>query len=530
MADDRILRPWGNIVQPTRRGFIAGSLATGLGAAGMRPGASLAADAAPAPVKGGHLRLGLGGGSTADTLNPSNWGDTFMTIIGYAVRGGLTAYGADGTLEPDVAASWEAADGAKRWIFKLQKSASFSDGRKLTADDVVASLNFHRGPKSASGAKAIFEQVTDIKADDPETVIVTLSSGIVDFAYSLTDQHINIMPASSDGVDWRSGIGAGPYILDHFEPGVRAVLRRNPDSYKAGHLESAELLSVPDVVARQAALLTGKVDAINRADPKTVNLLKQRPGLRVEQSTGRLNYWLVANTTADPFTSADVRTALKYGIDREGLLKTVFNGFGSVGNDQPITPDYRYHDPSIAAKTYDPDKARFFLKKAGHDSLSVDFHVSDAAFGGAVDLAVLYQQQAAKAGIAINVVREPTDGYWAKIYRSPPPWYATFWAGRATEDTILTVSLAANSPWNYSRWANPDFNRALVQARQEVDEAKRLTLYSEAQHLASEDGGAVIPIFANSVFALHDKVQHPAKLAGNWELDGARLIERWWVA
>ncbi len=529
MTDNQIIRPSAGIAPPTRRGFLTGVAVAGLAAGAARPGSARAADPTT-PVKGGHLRLGLAGGSTTDTLNPSNWGDTFMTVVGYAVRGGLTAYGADGTLEPDVAAGWEPTDGAKRWIFKLQKGATFSNGKTLTADDVVASLNFHRGPKSASGAKAIFEQVTDIKADDAQTVIVTLSSGVVDFAYSLTDQHINIMPASSDGVDWRSGLGAGRYILDHFEPGVRAVLRRNPNSYKSGHLDSAELLGLPDVVARQAALLTGKVDAINRADPKTVHLLQQRPGLRVEQSAGRLNYWLVANTTVDPFTSADVRTALKYGIDREALLKTVFNGYGSVGNDQPITPDYRYHDPSLAAKTYDPDKARFHLKKAGHDSLAVDFHTSDAAFGGAVDLAVLYQQQAAKAGITINVVREAIDGYWAKVYRSPPPWYATFWAGRATEDTILTVSLAANSPWNYSRWTNPDFNRALLQARQETDEAKRRTLYYEAQHLASEDGGAVIPIFANSVFALNDKVHHPAKVAGNWELDGARLIERWWVA
>jgi peptide/nickel transport system substrate-binding protein len=475
------------------------------------------------------LRLGLAGGSTADTLDPSPWGDTFMVTVGYAVRGGLTEFGADGTLKPDAAVSWESSDGAKTWVFKLQRGATFSNGKSLTAEDVVGSLNFHRGEKSKSGAKALFELVTDIVADDKETVVVKLSSGSVDFPYSLTDHHINIIPSINGEVDWRSGIGAGPYILDHFTPGVRAVLKRNPNSYRDAHLESAELLGIPDVVARQAALTSGAVDLINRADLKTARLLGARKGLKVEQTAGRLHYWLTANTEVAPFDKPDVRTALKYGIDREEILRVVFSGYGRVGNDQPITPAYRYHNGNLAAKTFDPEKARFHLRQAGLEGITVDLHVSEAAFNGAVDLGVLYQQQAAKSGIAINVVREPPDSFWANIRVKAPSWYTTYWSGRATEDTMLTVGLAANSPWNYSRWKNPDFNRLLVEGRQEANEEKRKAIYFELQRLASEDSGVVIPIFANSVHAQTEKVKHPETLAGNWELDGGRLIERWWV-
>lgn len=514
-----------------RRQFLAQALAAGMA---LPSATALWAQANPAanvvkPVRGGHLRLGLAGGSSADTLDPSPWGDTFMVTVGYAVRGGLTEFGADGELKPDAARSWESSNGAKKWVFKLQRGATFSNGKSLTAEDVVASLNFHRGETSKSGAKAIFEFVTDIRAEDKETVVITLSSGVVDFPYSLTDHHINIFPSSNGVADWRSGIGAGPYILEEFRPGVRAVLKRNPNSYRQGNIDSAELIGIPDVVARQSALISGSVDVINRADLKTAHLLGRRKGLRVEESAGRLHYWLTARTTSEPFNSKDVRTALKYGIDREELLKVVFNGHGRVGNDQPITPTYRYHDESLKAKSYDPDKARFHLKKAGLDNVSVDLHISDAAFNGAVDLGVLYQRQAAKGGIKINVVREDPDGYWANIRTKAPSWYATYWSGRATEDTMLTVGLAEKSPWNYGKWANPDFNRILVQARQEVDENKRRDQYHELQRIASDDSGVVVPIFANSVYALADKVRHPAQVAGNWELDGGRLIERWWI-
>jgi peptide/nickel transport system substrate-binding protein len=484
---------------------------------------------AATPKRGGHLRLGLAGGSTADTLDPQPWGDTFMVTVGFATRGNLTEIAADGSLRGEIAESWEGTDGAKRWVFKLRNGVTFSNGKNVTAEDVIASLNLHRGDASRSGAKGIFTPVTDIRADGPQAVVITLSSGNVDFPAALTDHHINIVPALDGQADWRSGIGAGPYILETFEPGVRAILRRNPNSYKTGHVDSVEILGISDVVARQAALTSGRVDVINRADLKTVRLLGRQPGLRVEQSAGRLYYTLTQDLRVAPFDNLDVRRALKHGLDREAVLRTVFNGFGAVGNDQPLTAAYGFHDPSLKPPAYDPDRARFHLRKAGLETLTAQLHVSDAAFNGAVDLAVLYQQHAARAGITLDIQRLAPDGYWANISRKKP-WYATYWSGRATEDTIFTVAFSKGSPWNGSHWENPRFNALLAEARVQADAALRRELFAEAQRLVSEDGGDVIPIFAHSVYALADKVQHGPDVSGHWELDGARLVERWWLA
>ena len=511
----------------TRREFI--SAAAGLGVAAAAGTALWAPEAKAAPTKGGNLRVGLAGGSTSDSLDPSPWADTFMVAVGFATRGNLTEVGADGTLKPEIAESWESSAGATVWRFKLRKGAQFSNGKSVSAEDVIASLNLHRGDKSKSGAKAVFETVTDIKADGRDVVVVTLSSGTVDFPDALSDHHICVVPAKDGEADFRSGVGAGPYLLETFEPGVRAILKRNPNSYKSAYLDSVEIISVADVVARQAALTSGRVDLINRPDLKTSNLLARRPGIRVEETAGRLHYSLPMNTKVGAFTNKDVRAALKLGIDREMLLKTIFSGHGSIGNDQPITPAYRFHNPKLAPRTYDPDKARFHLKQAGQENLSVDFHVADAAFNGAVDLAVLFQQRAAKAGININIVREPSDGYWTNVARKKP-WYASYWSGRATEDLMFSVAYSEGSPWNDSRWSNAEFNKLLVAARLESNDAKRRELYYEMQRICSDDSGAIIPINANSVFALTGKVQHEQKLAGNWELDGARFAERWWMA
>ncbi|HEY2876350.1 MAG TPA: ABC transporter substrate-binding protein [Reyranella sp.] len=528
MQDDKVIRAGGTPGTTTRREFMTRALASGVTVAAATTAWGRLALAAPA--KGGHLRLGLAGGSTTDSLDPSPWSDTFMVMVGFSVRGNLVELKPDGSLRGEAAESWSASKGATVWTFKLRKDVEFSNGKTLSAEDVIASLNHHRGDQSKSGAKGLFSAVSDIKADGNDTVVITLSQGSVDFANSLTDHHVNIMQAKDGKADWQSGIGIGPYVIEAFEPGVRALLKRAPNSYKKAWLDSAEMIGVADVVARQAALTSNRVDLINRADLKTVQLLGKRPGLKIEESAGRLHYSMPMDTTAEPFRNKDLRLALKYAIDREAILKTIFNGHGKVGNDQPITPAYPFHNPNLAARTYDLDKAKFHLKKSGVDgTVPIGIHTADASFNGAVDLCVLYQQQAAKAGISLNVIREPGDGYWQNVARKKP-WYTSFWSGRATEDTMFTVAYSAASPLNDTHWKNDDFDKLLAAARVEADEAKRRQMFYDLQTLVSDEGGALVPVFANSVYAMTTKVQHEPAVAGNWELDGARAIERWWMA
>src|SRR5262249_5582882 len=99
----------------------------------------------------------------------------------------------------------------------------------------------------------------------------------------------------------------------------------------------------------------------------------------------------------------------------------------------PITPANRYYAQDIPLRESDPEKAKVHLKKAGHTALKLDLAAADAAFSGAVDTAVLFKEHAAKAGIDVNVVREPNDGYWSRVW-TPKPFVMCFWAGRPTED------------------------------------------------------------------------------------------------
>ncbi len=156
-----------------------------------------------------------------------------------------------------------------------------------------------------------------------------------------------------------------------------------------------------------------------------------------------------------------MRNAIKYSLNREEIVEKVFLGHGTVGNDNPIAPTVKFAIDPQPQHTYDPDKAKELLKKAGLETLTFDLSVADAAFTGAVDSALLWKEQAKACGIDINVIREPDDGYWDNVWLKKP-FVASYWSGRPTCDWMFTTAYAADAAWNDTFWKNPRFNELLV--------------------------------------------------------------------
>lgn len=511
----------------SRRGVLRGASALGAAALVTPFGAPLAQ---AQPKKGGILRMGIKAGSTTDSYDPGTWDQVFVQVFAAGRHCYLTEIAADGSLAPEIAESWEASADAATWRFKVRSGVTFHSGKSVTAEDVAASINFHRGPDSKSAAKPIVDPISDI-AVDGDTVVFTLQAGNADFPFLMSDYHLPIMPKSGDTIDPSSSDGCGGYVVDSFEPGVSARLTRNPNYWKAdrAHFDGLEILAIIDPAARQNALITGEVDVIDAVDLNTVSLLQRAPGIVVLPSTGNQHYVFPMDARAAPFSDNNVRLALKHAIDRQEMVDKILSGYGSVGNDHPIGPSNPYYAADLEQNFYDADKAKFHLKQAGMDSLKVQLSAADAAFAGAVDAAVLYSEKAAAAGIEIEVLREPNDGYWDNVWLKKP-WCASYWGGRPTADWMFSTAYAAGAPWNESYWDNARFNELLLSARSELDEAKRKDQYYEMQMICSKEGATITPMFAAYVMAHSDKVAHPEQVGANWTLDGFRAVERWWFA
>jgi peptide/nickel transport system substrate-binding protein len=513
-----------------RRDFMRYAVAAGM-TASVASGLWTSDVSAVTPKKGGTFRVGVHDGNTSDTFDPGTYQSVGQIQLAHAHRSYLTEITPENGLGPDMADSWSASPDAKIWTFELNKFATFQNGKKFTSKDAIASLNFHRGENTTSAAAALLTTVTDIKAKGDHAIEIELNQGFADLPWVLTDYHLVMLPANSDGtIDWKSGIGAGPYkIVDH-RPGISTSLVRHDGWHREGaYFDKIEMSILNDANARQTALITGEVDAITSVDLKTMALMARNKNIVVDNVPSGGAITLPMFTDQAPFDNVDVRLALKYAIDREEIVEKIMFGTATVGNDFHVSPGMPYAPTDIEQRAYDPDKAKFHLKKAGVGSLDVSLSAADSVLPGAVDMIVLYSEHAKKAGIKINPVREANDGYWSDVWLKKP-WVFVKWGARPTPDNMFTLAYKDDAPWNESHWQNKRFNELLLMAKAELDETRRADMYREMCVLARDDGGTVIPFFANFVYASSTKVAHAPNLASSWELDGGRGYHRWWFA
>jgi len=506
-----------------RRQLMAGAAALGLSATFAEP--TFAADA---PKKGGTLRLGMEGGSASDSLDPTTYADSIPIAYASALWNFLVEIDAKGNATAELAESWEAKPGAAEWIFNLRKGIHFTSGKEFDADDAIYSINLHRGADTKSPAKDLLAPIKEITKLDSHKIQITLTGGNADLPFVLSDYHLVIVPNGFK--DWTKPDGTGHYTLETWEPGVRITFKaKKGDYWKAGrgNFDAVELRYILDAAARTQALITGQVDAVNRLDPKTAGLVMKNTGVNVVRSRGTgLRYAFVAHRDTKPYDNNDVMLGLKYGIDRQKIVDTVFSGFASLGNDHLIGPTNKYFDTSLAQRPYDPDKAAFYFKKAGFNG-PFDLEVSEGAFSGATDSAVLFQESLKKAG-NLNVKRVSGDGYWSNVWLKSP-FCAVYWGSRPTADLQLSQTFLSDAAWNDSNWKRADFDKLVIAARAELDETKRKQMYADAQKQISDDGGMVC-------FAVSDFLDgYSKKVKGNdvharYDLNDQRIAEKGWFA
>lgn len=505
----------------SRRNFLRAASVAGFAAVAPR-----GVFAQSAPKRGGTLVIGVEGGSTGDTLDPRTFNSPYWAVAAGTIFNTLVeAHGPANELRPGLAKSWEGSDGGKRWVFDLVEGATFHDGRPVTAADVIYSLQIHDAEDSRSNSRSIAAGIEKMTAESPVRVVIELKEGNYFFPAMVSNYPLCIIPEGTTTFD---GIGSGPYKVTRFQPGETIEAVRHDGYFKsdAAWVDQVVILVANDPASRVSAFQSGQIHIASGLDTRTAALLRALPGKSLVNLSG--SQFVGFNMRADtaPFDNPDLRLALKHAIDREDVLKRVYGGLGRIGNDTPIPPNDPLFAAEIVQNSYDPEKAAALYKKSGHSG-PLRLSTSEAATAPAVDMAVLFKEHAARAGIDIEIAREPADGYWSNIW-GQAPFHATVWGARPTADMILTTAYSSGSPGNDSHWSNPAFDAAIAAARVEADETRRQALYVEAQTLLSSDGGVIIPVFGDVIEGIADEVQ--GYVPGTQPCANYRCAEQVWFA
>ncbi|MCP3472245.1 ABC transporter substrate-binding protein [Bradyrhizobium sp. CCGUVB1N3] len=452
---------------------------------------------AEAPKRGGVLRMSVD--QAMSVIHPMLARVNPEYLLTELLYSNLTRLKPDMTVEPDLALSWESNAALTEWTFKLRPGVTFHDGSPLTADDVVATINAILNPKTASPGRTNVGPIKEVAALDPLTVKFTLSGAYADLPVALTYLNARIVPAKIVAGDLASlsitANGTGPFKLTSYEPDRRIIVERNPVYYDPmrPYLDRIELLVYPDRTAEASAMISGEIDLLLTTTPGEYERLVKADGVKALRTPS--GQFLNINLGCDqkPFNDVRVRQALALAVDREATVGFVAGGYGTPGNDTPLSSAYHFYK-NIPLKKPDIAKAKQLLADAGYpNGIDLTLIASDKP-ATRTQLGVAVREMAATAGFRINVQTMPHATYLDQVWKKGN-FYVGFYNMQPTADAIFNLLYTSNAAWNETRWNNSEFDAVINAARVENDEAKRTALYAKAQNMMNAEVPTVISAF-----------------------------------
>ncbi len=489
----------------SRRDFMHYMMAAGATAAASGTLFTGVSDAwANTPKRGGRVVFAGDQHGPNDTLDPALFTSAVDYFRGRMYYGSLTRLTKNLGYEPELAEEVLSNDSATEWTFKIRKGVEFHNGKTLTADDVIYTMNRHMGADSISNASSLVAMVKEWKKVNDYEVKAILSSPNADLPIALGTFHFKILQNGAE--DFSTAVGTGPYKVKEFKPGVRTVGERFGNYWgEGGYLDEIEHFGIGDPVARLNAFLAGDVDAMVNLPPKAISQVESAPGKSVWSLESAAYINIACRKDMDMSGNHDLIMAMKHLMDRQRLVKGVYKGQASLGNDHPIGPAYFDHSPDIPQRMMDPDKAKFHFEKSGIGNTTVPIVAAEVA-PGAVDQCLFLQREAAKIGMNVDVQKVTTDGYWGAVWLKAPMCVVS-WNMRPTANIMMTLAFKSDAAWNETYHQDPEFDKILVEVRGVTDAAKRKEMYHTLQEKIHNDNGSIIPLYRNYVDAVSDKVK-----------------------
>jgi peptide/nickel transport system substrate-binding protein len=498
---------------PGRRDFLRGIAATGALAsvggllAGCSSGASSSAPAKAAgsptgaPRRGGNLKVGLTGGSGTDTLDPHK-GLTYLdTARAQALYQPLIQLNAQGQNEFVLAESISPRGSTSEWVIRLRPDITFHDGKALTSADVIFTLRRILSQKLTGSTPLGPVNAKGLKALDAHTVLVPMTSPYGSFLDQLSYwYYLYVVPTTFDP---KKPNGTGPFKYQSFTPGQRSVFARNGSYWKSGlpHVDSLTIIDFSDSTALQNALTTGVIQGAGALEGPQIAALKSSPGVRtVTSHTGAITPFTMRVDQA-PFNDVNVRQAMRLLVDRQQLINSALDGFGSVGADvsSPYDPNYDtalHRDQDIA-------QAKRLLQKAGHENLTVQL-VTSAVATGTVAMATVLQQQAKAAGVTINLKQVDPSTFFGPNYLQ---WtFSQDFYNYSPYLAQVAESFLPTSPFNETHWSQSQYGNLYHQANVTTSASVRKEIEHQMQLIDFNQGGYIIPAFIDALDAYSTKI------------------------
>ena len=400
-----------------------------------------------------------------------------------------------GNLVPVLATAWESNVDGSVWRFTIRNDVTFHNGADMGPADVVYSIERMIDPTIGSTLEPVLQSIASVQISDNQ-VVVGLDTPNVEFPLLLTDERAVILQADINGQPSADEVGTGPFAFESINIGgiTRLLVHEGYWGGRPG-VDQVEIIAIPDDATRVEAMLAEQIDILDNISSEQQAEFNDtnRFGLQ-SVPTGNWRGFAMRTDTA-PYDDPNVRQAIKLAADRQALVDQVLGGAGVVACDHPVWSGDRYHNPLECGQ--DIETAKSLLTASGYQN-GIDLTIRTSQLDPIwPELLTVYQEQAAAAGIRLEIIEDPVETFWTNTWLVEP-FITTSWNERPAP-LILNEAWRSGAPWNETYWDRADFDELLDQAAAEPDLALRRGAYWDAQQLLSEEGGTFIPFHLNQV-------------------------------
>ena len=467
-------------------------------------------------------------------LDPAQVTDLNSNRVGRRVVETLVTFPEERTeVVPGLAESWTISKDGLQYTFKLRKGITFHDGTPFNAAAVKFSIERQINPDHPANklgkypfANYFFGNVKAVEVLSDDRVAFLLKEPRASFLAVLTAGAASMVSPTAvmkAGQDYPSApVGTGPFKFGSWDRGQRVVLEKNP-AYWKGPVKYERVVFRPIVEdqARLTELLTGQLDLIVGVPSDFVAQLETNPKINLLKQTGVHVWYLGINNQKKPLDDRRVRQALNYAVNKEAIVRDVLKGTGTLSKG-PVQPNTWGADAGLKAYPYDPARAKKLLAEAGYpNGFTTTLWVPESGSGMQAPVAMSTVIQSNLKAVGVNVTMQTMEwgAYLAKLRSKEQELFALSWMAGMEDPDMVMYPLLHSSQWtpngpNRALYKNETFDKLLTEARHTTDQAKRATLYKQAQKILIEDAPWIFIDHEIQLAAMAKRVQgfklHPS--------------------
>ena len=444
---------------------------------------------------GGTLTVALS--ADPDKLDPTLSRSLYSRYVFHTMCEKLYDLGPDAKIVPQLATALPtiSSDGLSLTI-PLRQGVKFADGGMLDSAAVKTTIN--RGlTLKGSGRKSELGPISSIETPDPNTVVIKLSKPFAPLTAALADRAGMILSPTAVA-KLGANFSTAPVCVGPFKFASRVAQNsikvvKDPLYYNAAkvHLDAIEYRIITDSSIRTANLKSGDAQVADSLSAQDAPTLLKDNSMTVLQSDSLGYQGLTinvgnANGIDNPTKTLDtpiakdprIRQALEASIDREALVKSLFNGLNTVACS-PISPKSEFtSDAAQVCPPHDPAKAKQLLSQAG---ATTPYKISMITSNNPDSLRLAQALQAMVKEGGFDLVIKPVE-YTALLDQQDRGDFELLqlgWSGRVDPDANSFAFVGTGGSQNVAGNSDPALDKLLIDARQSRDKAQRIQLYGQ---------------------------------------------------